>query len=385
MPPSGGLGSGFRTNNLKIITLKWWARASVVLVFCLIFIGALVTSWQAGMAVPDWPLSFGSLNPEGWWSNFPVRLEHGHRLLAAFVGIVVGIVCSAVWGNFWALLIAFVVSMAASLAGFWAGAPPVLRAHLGVWPAALAFIAALSFMGSSRSPVGKPERYLAVVTFFLVCVQATLGGLRVTQETAGLVDLATVLRIVHGCVAQAFLMCLVALSVRIGILCRAPVSTASQQGARPPTGWLALAVASVYFQLVLGATMRHLGAGLAIPSFPAANPDGGWMPSAHNLYTDLNFGHTRLGALLVLLIVSVATVKTLRAASRSTPLFNGALRSVAIVFVQAVLGILVVLHQKPKTLATFHVVLGAALLASLAGVLVHALHTSRTSPPEGRL
>ena len=60
--------------NLK--TLTRFAQAAVLVVFGLIFVGGLVTSWQAGMAVPDWPLSFGSLNPEGWWANFPVRLEH---------------------------------------------------------------------------------------------------------------------------------------------------------------------------------------------------------------------------------------------------------------------------------------------------------------------
>jgi cytochrome c oxidase assembly protein subunit 15 len=242
----------------------------------------------------------------------------------------------------------------------------------------LAFIISLFSMGATRSPVGRTERVLAICAFLLVCLQATLGGLRVTQETAGLVDLATVLRIIHGCVAQAFLICLVALSVRLGILCGGSEDSV-QKPVVAPAGWLGVAVLAVYFQLVLGATMRHLGAGLAIPSFPSANPDGGWFPKVHNLYTDLNFGHTRLGAIFVLVVVLFAVLKTLRVTATETALRSAVIRCGIVVVLQAVLGVLVVLHQKPKTLATFHVVLGAALLASLAAAFVHALAANHST------
>ena len=341
----------------------------MVLVFCLIFVGGLVTSWQAGMAVPDWPLSFGSLNPEGWWANFPVRLEHGHRLLAAGVGVVIGVLCAGVWGNYRALGVAFNVSVVASALGGMFGAPAWLRAHLGIWPAAASFLVCLGAMGSRRSVVGMTERRLAVAAFVLVCAQATLGGLRVTRETAGAVDVAVVLRIVHGCVAQAFLVVLVALTVRLGLLLHrneAAVET-TPSGSRT---WAWVALAAVYLQLVLGATMRHLGAGLAIPTFPAANPEGGWMPKVHNLYTDLNFTHTRAGALCVVLLVAVAVWRNFRTAPPRASIRGGALLCGVLVLLQASLGILVVLHQKPKTLATLHVVLGAGLLASLAALLV---------------
>lgn len=370
---------------LKINNLKWWSRGSVFLVFCLIFIGALVTSWQAGMAVPDWPLSFGSLNPEGWWSNFPVRLEHGHRVLAAIVGVVVGALCAAVWGNGFALGIAFGVSALASFIGSLLDVSSVLRAHLGIWPAAIAFVASLLVMGKSKSCVGPTERALALAAFILVCCQATLGGLRVTQETAGFVSTAVVLRIIHGCVAQAFLVCLVALSVRLGILAAGPsihlaTTRSAESGVKQ---WLWLAMASVYAQLIIGASMRHLGAGLAIPTFPAANPEGGWLPKTHNLYTDLNFTHTRIGALLVIFVVCVALFKTLRSASHDDRLRFGALKSGVLVLLQACLGVLVVLHQKPKTLATLHVVLGAALLASLTALLVNAFNSFKVESEGG--
>jgi heme A synthase len=171
------------------------------------------------MAVPDWPLSFGSLNPDGWWANFPVRLEHGHRLLAAFVGLFVGVLCASVWGNFRALGFAALISAIVPVAARAMGAEPWMMAHLGVWPAAFVFVITLLLgAGQRMSLVGGSERKLALAAFVLVCCQATLGGLRVTRETAGAIGVAEVLRIVHGCVAQAFLMLLVALSVRISLI-----------------------------------------------------------------------------------------------------------------------------------------------------------------------
>src|SRR5271167_1101892 len=60
----------------------------------LIVLGALVTSNDAGLSVPDWPTSFGSLY------KIPpmvggVRYEHGHRMFAEFVGLL--IIVMAVW------------------------------------------------------------------------------------------------------------------------------------------------------------------------------------------------------------------------------------------------------------------------------------------------
>jgi cytochrome c oxidase assembly protein subunit 15 len=357
---------------LKIKNLNWTARFAVALVFCLIFVGGLVTSWQAGMAVPDWPLSFGSLNPEGWWANFPVRLEHGHRLLAACVGIVVGVLCAAVWGNWRALGVAVNVSIVFAAGGSLLGAPPWLRAHLGIWPAAAAFVLCLTKMRDRNEEVGSTERSFALGAFVLVCFQATLGGLRVTQETAGWVSIATVLRVVHGCVAQAFLAVLIALAVRIALLAK-PSLEAPLRNRGGAARSVAVAGLLVYMQLILGASMRHLGAGLAIPTFPAANPEGGWLPKVHNLYTDLNFTHTRVGALIVTGAVLFAVFSALRNAQRGQVIWRAAARSGVIVVLQATLGILVVLHQKPKTLATFHVVLGAALLASLVALFVRIL------------
>ncbi len=51
----------------------------------LIFLGALVTSTGSGLAMPDWPLSFGQVFPPMVGG---VLFEHGHRLVAAMVGVL---------------------------------------------------------------------------------------------------------------------------------------------------------------------------------------------------------------------------------------------------------------------------------------------------------
>jgi heme a synthase len=65
-----------------------------VLAFLLIVAGGLVTSNNAGLAVPDWPTSFGHL------FKIPkmiggVKFEHGHRMIAEFVGLLT--IACAVW------------------------------------------------------------------------------------------------------------------------------------------------------------------------------------------------------------------------------------------------------------------------------------------------
>lgn len=53
--------------------------------FCLVIAGGLVTSTGSGLSVPDWPLSYGTLNPPMIGG---IRFEHTHRLIAGFVGLL---------------------------------------------------------------------------------------------------------------------------------------------------------------------------------------------------------------------------------------------------------------------------------------------------------
>ena len=359
--------------------LAFYAKAVVLATFALIFIGGLVTSHQAGMSVPDWPLSFGSLNPEGWWGDFPVRLEHGHRLFGAALGLLVTILCAWVWRNGWPLLVALFIAVASTFAAKTLHASPVVLMHLGIWSFAGTFAIALLVMRRSHPSVHSVAvRFMSFAAFIGVCLQATLGGLRVTMETAHHLKAALLLRVFHGCVAQAelCLLVLVAALLSRGWISGSWKHSGSKLGAVRNLAWVA--VVAVYFQLIIGATLRHLGAGLAIPTFPEANPEGGFLPKVHNLYTDLHFAHSRLGAVTVTLLVISLVLLVLRRARGNLLLTRPATGLLGLVFIQISLGVAVILHHKPITLTTFHVLNGAAvlslsvLLALRAGRLLQA-------------
>ena len=70
-------------------------RFAILVAVCTLFLvvaGALVTSNEAGLSVPDWPLSYGKVMPE---MRGGVKYEHGHRMVATTVGILTIIL--AVW------------------------------------------------------------------------------------------------------------------------------------------------------------------------------------------------------------------------------------------------------------------------------------------------
>jgi heme a synthase len=75
-----------------------WAALVSCLTFPLIWLGGLVTTHDAGMAVPDWPGTFGYnmfLYPWTTWlfGPFDLLVEHGHRLLASLVGLIAIVLC----------------------------------------------------------------------------------------------------------------------------------------------------------------------------------------------------------------------------------------------------------------------------------------------------
>lgn len=62
-----------------------WARTAATAAFFLLFAGGMVTSTGSGLAVPDWPTSFGGFNPPMVGGIF---FEHGHRLFAGAVALL---------------------------------------------------------------------------------------------------------------------------------------------------------------------------------------------------------------------------------------------------------------------------------------------------------
>ena len=295
--------------------LALFAKLVVAATFALIFIGGHTTTSGAGMAFPDWPLSNGSLNPDGWWTNFMMRLEHGHRLTAGLVATSVAVLLGCVW------------------------------------------------VARDRVPRGA----LAVATCALlgVLAQAVLGGLRVIFDPQGTAAVnsttATVFRVLHGCCAQIELCLLVALAAMLSPAWRRISANPALAGVR---GLGKVVVGFVFLQLIFGATMRHLGAGLAIPTFPQATSDGRWMPRVHNMFVDLNFTHTRFGALVVTVLAIALAVRAFRLSGGEVLIVRPALLLLALLVAQVTLGMFVIWNTRPPMLTTLHVVNGAALLAT---------------------
>ncbi|HEX9879152.1 MAG TPA: COX15/CtaA family protein [Candidatus Binatia bacterium] len=182
------------THGLALVTA--WATAA------LLFIGGLVTSKGVGLAVPDWPTTFGHNMFLFPWSGMVggVFYEHGHRLFASGVGL-----------------------LTASLA-------------LVLW------------VRESRAWV----RWLGVLAFILVVLQGVLGGLRV-------VLLEQVLAVIHGCLAQTFFALMVSLALFTSEEWRgAPGRARLTEGASLRRLAL-LTVGFIYLQVVLGAVLRFTG------------------------------------------------------------------------------------------------------------------------------
>jgi len=196
-----------------------------------------------------------------------------------------------------------------------------------------------------------------------VIAQGVLGGLTV------LYFLPTGVSVAHACLAQTFFCILIGLAYM--------TSQEWVDGGLSPTHSLrrpALAATlAVYVQLLIGALMRHLDAGLAIPDFPLAF--GGLLPPFDSLGVVVHFAH-RLGALLVLVLIA-----RLFFAAQGAPAPPGRSLSqliLALAFVQVGLGATTIWTQKAVVPTTFHVATGAAILG-LCWLLT--LRTWRLSRP----
>src|SRR3989304_9384222 len=84
---------------------RFWAHrlgvATVVAPAVLIFMGGLVTNTGSGLALPDWPTTFGQnmfLYPPSQWVG-GILYEHSHRLLGALVGLLPVALTGALWGD----------------------------------------------------------------------------------------------------------------------------------------------------------------------------------------------------------------------------------------------------------------------------------------------
>lgn len=292
--------------------LALFALAGSAWVFVLVMLGAFTTTIGAGMAFADWPLSNGSLNPHGWLSDAAMFAEHSHRLSGTVMGIVT--LALAIW---------------------------LQRAESRGW---------LRRMG-----------WAAVV---LVVLQGVIGGQRVRLDAwhvAGLeMSVGQALRVPHGIIAQIFVLLLFAIAASLSRpWIDAPSGTMALRPGLRKLG--VLCVVLMLVQLAIAATMRHMHAGMAIPTFPLT-PRGDLVPAAWNFAVAIHFAH-RLMALVIAAAVAVYAAGIWRERPLPALMKRTAAVVVALLALQILLGAIVIWTLRNPYYTTAHVIVGACTFA----------------------
>ena len=313
-----------RYPNRWVNPFAWFTVAATLLLICS---GGMVTSKNAGLAVPDWPTTFGYnmfLFPASKWVG-GILFEHTHRLIASTVGFLTLVLAGWLW----------------------------------------------------RTESRRWVRLLGLTAVGAVILQGVLGGVRVTL-------LEDEIGIFHACLAQAFLSLLVVIALVTSQTWRQANSLASANAQKLRA--LALATtAIIYIQLALGATMRHEHRDLSITDFPTAY--GQWIPdTSSDAITKINsvrdarglsdvtaeqiwlqMAH-RFGAFAV----TVGIIAFFVAAQRETfsPLRSLSGFWVIGIFLQLALGAWTIWSNKAADIATAHVAVGATMFA--LGVAISA-------------
>jgi heme a synthase len=299
----------------------WFTAVATLLLICS---GGMVTSKGVGLAVPDWPTTFGYnmfLFPVSKWIG-GVLFEHTHRLIASTVGFLTIIL--AIW--LWRI--------------------------------------------EDRPAVNT----LGLIAVAGVILQGILGGLRVTM-------LKDQIGIFHACLAQAFLGLIVLIAVVTTNFWRslAAGDVDPRKFARIKMMAIATTIA-IYVQLGLGATMRHQHKDLAILDFPTAN--GAWIPDTSatalariNAWRDaralsdvdafqiwLQMEHRFLAVLIGIAVIAFC-VRLWRDAHAIAVLRRLSILWVVFFVLQFALGASTIWSNKAADIATAHVAIGAMMLS----------------------
>jgi heme a synthase len=289
--------------NLPSMWLHRYATLVSATTVLLIVAGGLVTSTGSGLSVPDWPTSYG-------WNmfTFPMKhmvggifYEHGHRLIASGVGFLTIIL--ALW----------------------------------IWKA-------------------EPRRWMRLLGFTAlgaVCLQGLLGGITV------LYFLPTPVSTAHAGLAQIFFCLTIAIALFTSRGWTAPrydpVDDRTLRQVATTT------TAFIYVQIIVGATMRHSDAGLAIPDFPLVF--GGIFPPDWTAQIAVHYAH-RVGALIVSLAIAATVGHVWYHYPQRSELRRPALALAGLLLTQVTLGAFVIWSQKNIAVNTAHVVVGALTLSS---------------------
>ena len=286
-----------------MIWLHRYAKLLACATLLLLAAGGMVTSTSSGLSVPDWPTTYGQNMFAFPFSRMVggIFYEHGHRLIASTVGfLTIGLV---IW----------------------------------IW----------------RADARRWMRTLAVCGLGAVILQGVLGGLTV------LYYLPAPISIGHAGLAQLFFCLTIGLALFTSPGWRRP--------ALPPVDddrlrfrLTALSIL-IYAQIILGATVRHLGAGLAIPDFPLAI--GGLVPPAWTTPIAIHYAH-RIGALLVAIDAIAVAVFVWRRYGHRREFSRPAWLLLAAIAAQITLGAFVVLTRRDPIVNTMHVATGAMVLGT---------------------
>jgi cytochrome c oxidase assembly protein subunit 15 len=373
--------------------LRGFAVVTAVATLVLICIGGVVTSKGVGMAVPDWPTTYGYnmfFFPFSQWVG-GIFYEHTHRLVASGVGLLTTILALWLFGRKSRPLIRW-IGGALLVAGIATAMLLPARMHDAMF---LGLVGIVSFGASFFWPSGEPTapwlRRLGVIAFVAVVLQGVLGGLRVTE-------MKDEIGIFHATLAQLFftLTCAIALFTS-----RWWENLSGGNLATIGKGWrmfVPLVTALVLVQLVLGATMRHQHAGLAVPDFPLAY--GQLWPAmdaesvakynqdrieatVHRPITAFQIGlHMthRLAALAILIAVTCAAWLTRRRLGMKNPLTRLSLAWFCLILIQAALGVMTVLTNKAADIATAHVAVGALALVAGSFLSIMSFRLSASVP-----
>ncbi len=342
---SGNSAVGDRPYSGWLNRFAWLTCVATLLLICS---GGMVTSKGVGLAVPDWPTTFGYnmfLFPVSKWVG-GILFEHTHRLMGSLVGFLTIIL--AVW----------------------------------LW------------LTEDRQWV----RNLGVIALGGVIVQGILGGLRVTM-------MKDEIGIFHACIAQAFLGLLIVIALVTTNFWRTLANERFDVQKFAPIRTLGIAITiAIYVQLGLGATMRHQHRDLAILDFPTAN--GAWIPDTSatalakiNAWRDARgFSEVtvfqiwlQMAHRLLAFIIAIAVVAFCLRVGRDAPRFAALKRLsvfwVALIACQIALGAWTIWSNKAADIATAHVALGAVMLSfgvSISAICWRVVAVSRHGAPGSR-
>lgn len=352
--------------------LHCWVVATAALTFVLLCSGGLVTSHGVGLAVPDWPNSFGYnmfTFPVSRWVG-GIFFEHSHRLIATFVGLFTAILAVWLWvretsgvERTWGVTGIVAVVLLLGIREM-----PVYLTLAILAPFAVA--AAMYWHCKTRDGL----RWLGLAALSVVVLQGVLGGLRV-------VWLKDQIGIFHALLAQSFFVLITILAVMTGRR-YAENRWAAFEPDASLRRWTLAATALIFLQLALGATMRHEHIGLSIPDFPlaygqvvpetspaaltrinAAREAAGEMPTTA-MQIWIQMAHRGV-AVLILATVLILAIRA-RRASRSVRFWSFVW--LAMISLQIGLGAWTIWSNKAADVATAHMALGA--LSLLTGALI---------------